>query len=79
MANVSAEAIGRGRGPIRSRNIGLLSIFGVLSGTWLMFGYLAPRQGTVLATNEELGPIKSADSKQTDAGNTLGNAIQDDR
>ena len=84
MATVTAEAIGRNRGPFRSvtltqglfirltpgllrtRNIALLSMFGVLSGTWMMFRFIAPQRGTVLATNEEMASIRDGESKQAD-------------
>ncbi|KAJ5469162.1 hypothetical protein N7475_006914 [Penicillium sp. IBT 31633x] len=71
MATTIEEAMHQSRKPMRSRNIALLSVFGVLSGTWLVFRILAPR-GTVLPSKDELKEFQGRDSQQTDQGSATG-------
>lgn len=63
---------------IRSRNIALLSIFGVVGGTLLMFRLLAPQRGT-LNTNEEIAAFRGGDSDQTDQGEIYGHTARPPR
>lgn len=47
----------------------MMSIAGVIGGTWLMFRFLAPRPGAYVTTNEEMEAFRGGDNLQTDAGN----------
>ncbi|KAJ5611330.1 hypothetical protein N7510_008049 [Penicillium lagena] len=57
------------RAAMKSRNIALLSIVGVIGGTWLLFRMMAPQKGTYVASNEEMEAFRGGDSLQTDTGN----------
>ncbi|KAJ6090029.1 hypothetical protein N7467_005245 [Penicillium canescens] len=57
-----------GRKPTKSRNIALMSIFGVIGGTWLMFRFLAPQRSTFITRNEEMAAFRGGNSMQTDQG-----------
>ncbi|KAJ5811296.1 hypothetical protein N7474_007597 [Penicillium riverlandense] len=62
--------IHRSRGAaMKSRNIAIFSIAGVIGGTWLLFRMMAPQRGAYVASNEEMEAFRGGDSLQTDAGN----------
>ncbi|KAJ5604297.1 hypothetical protein N7537_007253 [Penicillium hordei] len=73
-----AEAVYQGRKPMKSRNLALLSVFGVVSGTLLMFRLLAPQRGT-LNTKEEIAAFQGADYDQTEQGETFGHTARPPR
>ncbi|KAJ5889319.1 hypothetical protein N7504_010129 [Penicillium tannophilum] len=56
-----------GRRPLKSSSIALMSVFGVIGGTCLMFRLMAPQRGTVLTTNEELEAFRGGCYDQTSA------------
>ncbi|KAJ5800516.1 uncharacterized protein N7518_002584 [Penicillium psychrosexuale] len=62
-----SEAVYQGRRPMKGRSIALLSVFGVIGGTALMFRFLAPQPGT-LNTSKEVATYRGAESEQTDQG-----------
>ncbi|KAJ5813197.1 hypothetical protein N7447_010220 [Penicillium robsamsonii] len=66
-----AVAVHQSRKSMKSRNIALLSVFGVISGTMLMFRFLAPQQGKII-TKEEVAAYRGGDSDQTNQGETYG-------
>ncbi|KAJ5783250.1 hypothetical protein N7457_005024 [Penicillium paradoxum] len=72
------QAIHQSRKPMKSRNIALLSVFGVISGTWLMFRALAPQPGKFLS-NEEVAAYRGGDSDQTDQGSINGHTARPPR
>lgn len=72
------EAIYQGRKPMKSRNIALFSVFGVISGTFLMFRLLAPQRGT-LNTKEEIAAFQGGDYDQTEQGETSGHTARPPR
>lgn len=63
---------------IRPRNIALLSVFGVVSGTFLMFRLLAPQRGT-LNTKEEISAFQGGDSNQREQGEIPGHTAHPPR
>ncbi|KAK9851094.1 hypothetical protein MYU51_011329 [Penicillium brevicompactum] len=72
MATMAATAAGRSPKPMRFRNLAVFSIFGMLSGSWLMFRFLAQRRGAMLANSHELASFRSGESKRTDQGSYEG-------
>ncbi|KAJ5718537.1 hypothetical protein N7488_004183 [Penicillium malachiteum] len=56
----------QGRKPMKSGSIALMSIAGVIGGTYMMFRLMAPQRGTVLTTNEEMEEFRGGDFNQTD-------------
>ncbi|KAJ5714562.1 uncharacterized protein N7483_011743 [Penicillium malachiteum] len=59
-------SMSQGRKPMKSGSIALMSIAGVIGGTWMMFRLMAPQRGTVLTTNEEMEAFRGGDFNQTD-------------
>lgn len=47
----------------------MMSIVGVIGGTWLMFRLMAPKRGTYVTTNEEMEAFRGGDNLQTNVGN----------
>ncbi|CAI7677515.1 unnamed protein product [Penicillium discolor] len=72
------EAVYQGRKPMKPRNIALLSVFGVVSGTFLMFRLLAPQPGT-LNTKEEIAAFQGGEYDQTEQGETFGHTARPPR
>ena len=62
----------------RSRNIALLSVCGVISGTLLMFRLLAPQRG-MLNTKEEIAIFQGGKYGQTEQGKTFGHTARPPR
>ncbi|KAJ5256779.1 hypothetical protein N7478_012883 [Penicillium angulare] len=54
-----------GRKPMKSSSIALMSIAGVIGGTYMMFRLMAPQRGSVLTTNEEMEAFRGGDFNQT--------------
>lgn len=63
---------------IRPRNIALLSVFGVISGTFLMFRLLAPQRGT-LNTKEEIAAFQGGEYDRAEQGETSGHTARPPR
>ncbi|KAJ5497572.1 hypothetical protein N7463_009559 [Penicillium fimorum] len=77
---IMAEAVQQSRKPMKSvlapsRNIALLSVFGVIGGTMLMFRFLAPQRGKII-TKEEVAAYRGSDFNQTDQGETYGHTAR---
>ncbi|KAJ5357049.1 hypothetical protein N7517_011658 [Penicillium concentricum] len=70
-----AEAVHQSRKPMKSRTIALLSVFGVIGGTMLMFRFLTPQGGKII-TKEEVAAYRGGDSDQTDQGETYGHTAR---
>ncbi|KAG0153757.1 hypothetical protein PDIDSM_2412 [Penicillium digitatum] len=72
------DAVYQGRKPMKSRNIALLSVCGVISGTLLMFRLLAPQRG-MLNTKEEIAIFQGGKYGQTEQGKTFGHTARPPR
>ncbi|OQE44330.1 hypothetical protein PENCOP_c002G05980 [Penicillium coprophilum] len=73
-----AEAVHQSRKPMKSRNIALLSVFGVIGGTLLMFRFLAPQRGKLI-TKEEVAAYRGGNTDQTDHGEAYGHTARPPR
>ncbi|KAJ5178649.1 uncharacterized protein N7500_001348 [Penicillium coprophilum] len=73
-----AEAVHQSRKPMKSRYIALLSVFGVIGGTLLMFRFLAPQRGKII-TKEEVAAYRGGDTDQTDQGEAYGHTARPPR
>ncbi|KAJ5516088.1 hypothetical protein N7527_007648 [Penicillium freii] len=72
------EAVYQGRKQMKPRNIALLSFFGVVSGTFLMFRLLAPQRGT-LNTKEEITAFQGGEYDRAEQGETTGHTARPPR
>ncbi|CAI7656239.1 unnamed protein product [Penicillium glandicola] len=70
-----AGAIHQSRKPMKSVSV---PVFGAVSGTLLMFRFLAPQPGK-LSTNEEIMAFQGGEPEQTDHGNTYGHTARPPR
>ncbi|KAJ5102396.1 hypothetical protein NUU61_004618 [Penicillium alfredii] len=62
------SSVPSGRKPMKSRNIAMLSVAGVIAGAWLLFRLMAPQRGTFVASNEEMEAFRGGDKLQTNVG-----------
>ncbi|GIJ92071.1 hypothetical protein Asppvi_011046 [Aspergillus pseudoviridinutans] len=67
------------KGAVQSRNFALASMFGVITGAWLMFRALAPKHGRSLVSDEERAAMQGGHGDKFPEGNRRGFVPEDIR